>query len=225
MTTDLIIFGPPGSGKGTQAPALAAARGIPHIATGDMLRDHRRRGTELGARADGYMQAGELVPDELVVSMLADRIAQPDAAEGFVLDGFPRNLAQAVALDRMLEGAGRTLDALLVLDVPEDEIVRRISGRLVSSAGRVYHEVYNPPRVAGLDDVDGSPLLRRADDEPDVVRTRYRTVYVAETAPVRDHYRAAGVPELVVDGVGTPAEIAARIAVALESLAEPGGAA
>ena len=224
MTTDLIIFGPPGSGKGTQAPALAAARGIPHIATGDMLRDHRRRGTELGARADAYMQAGELVPDELVVSMLADRIARPDAAEGFVLDGFPRNLAQAAALDRMLEGAGRTIDALLVLEVPEDEIVRRISGRLVSSAGRVYHELYNPPRVPGVDDVDGTPLLRRADDEPDVVRTRYRTVYLAETAPVRDHYRTTGVPELVVDGVGTPAEVAGRIGAALASLAEEGGA-
>ena len=224
MTTDLIIFGPPGSGKGTQAPALAAARGIPHIATGDMLRDHRSRGTELGARADAYMQAGELVPDELVVSMLADRIARPDAAEGFVLDGFPRNLAQAAALDRMLEGAGRTIDALLVLEVPEDEIVRRISGRLVSSAGRVYHELYNPPRVPGVDDVDGTPLLRRADDEPDVVRTRYRTVYLAETAPVRDHYRKTGVPELVVDGVGTPAEVAGRIGAALAALAEEGGA-
>jgi adenylate kinase len=162
MTTDLIIFGPPGSGKGTQAPALAAARGIPHIATGDMLREHRSRGTELGSRADAYMQAGELVPDELVVAMLADRIAQPDAADGFVLDGFPRNVAQAVALDRMLEAAGRVIDALVVLEVPEEEIVRRISGRLVSSSGRVYHELYNPPRVAGVDDVDGSPLLRRA---------------------------------------------------------------
>jgi adenylate kinase len=223
MTTDLIIFGPPGSGKGTQAPALAATRGIPHIATGDMLRDHRSRGTELGTRADTYMRAGELVPDELVVAMIADRIAQPDAADGFLLDGFPRNVAQAAALDRMLEESGRTLDGLLVLEVPEEEIVRRISGRLVSSSGRVYHELYNPPRVPGLDDVDGSPLLRRADDEPDVVRTRYRTVYLAETAPVRDHYRALGVPELVVDGVGTPAEVAERVGVALATLAPPDG--
>jgi adenylate kinase len=222
MTTDLIIFGPPGSGKGTQAPALAAARGIPHIATGDMLREHRSRGTELGSRADAYMQAGELVPDELVVAMLADRIAQPDAADGFVLDGFPRNVAQADALDRMLEAAGRVIDALVVLEVPEEEIVRRISGRLVSSSGRVYHELYNPPRVPGVDDVDGSPLLRRADDEPETVRTRYRTVYLAETQPVREHYRAAGVPELVVDGVGTPAEVAERIGTALAS-ARPGG--
>jgi adenylate kinase len=222
MTTDLIIFGPPGSGKGTQAPALAAARGIPHIATGDMLREHRSRGTELGSRADAYMQAGELVPDELVVAMLADRIAQPDAADGFVLDGFPRNVAQADALDRMLEAAGRVIDALVVLEVPEEEIVRRISGRLVSSSGRVYHELYNPPRVPGVDDVDGSPLLRRADDEPETVRTRYRTVYLAETQPVREHYRAAGVPELVVDGVGTPAEIAERIGTVLAS-ARPGG--
>jgi adenylate kinase len=169
------------------------------------------------------MQAGELVPDELVVAMLADRIAQPDAADGFVLDGFPRNVAQADALDRMLEAAGRVIDALVVLEVPEEEIVRRISGRLVSSSGRVYHELYNPPRVPGVDDVDGSPLLRRADDEPETVRTRYRTVYLAETQPVREHYRAAGVPELVVDGVGTPAEVAERIGTALASARPDGG--
>ena len=218
MSTDLIIFGPPGAGKGTQAPALAAAHGIPHIATGDMLRTHRQAGTDLGRRADAYMLAGELVPDELVIEMLAERIGQPDAREGFLLDGFPRNVAQAEALDRMLAEAGRTLDALLVLEVPEDEIVRRISGRLVSASGRVYHETFHPPRVPGRDDVDGSPLTRRHDDEPDVVRNRYRNVYLAQTAPVREHYRAAGVPELAIDGVGTPDEVTGRIEAALATL-------
>ncbi len=218
MSIDLIIFGPPGAGKGTQAPSLAAAHGIPHIATGDMLRAHRARGTELGRRADAFMQAGELVPDDLVIAMLAERVAETDARRGFLLDGFPRTLAQAEALDRALAEAGRVIDALVVLEVPEEEIVRRISGRLVSPSGRVYHELYNPPLVPGVDDVDGSPLQRRPDDEPDVVRNRYRNVYLAQTEPVRDHYRRLGVRELVVDGVGAPDEVAARVAAAVATL-------
>ena len=217
MPVDLIIFGPPGAGKGTQAPTLAAQRGVPHVATGDMLRSHRAAGTELGRRADAYMQAGELVPDELVVDMLRDRVAQPDAADGIVLDGFPRTLAQAEALDRTLAAAGRRVDALIVLDVPEDEIVRRVSGRLVSPSGRVYHEIYNPPRTPGVDDEDGSPLVRRADDEPETVRNRYR-VYRQQTEPVLHHYAELGVPQLVVDGIGSPTEISGRIRKALEAL-------
>jgi adenylate kinase len=218
MASDLIIFGPPGAGKGTQAPALARSRGVPHISTGDMLREHRVADTELGRRAQRYMDAGDLVPDELVIEMLAERIARPDAARGFVLDGFPRNREQAAALDRMLAGAGRHVDALVVLDVPEDEVVRRISGRLVSDAGRVYHEVSNPPRTPGIDDIDGTPLRRRADDEPDVVRNRFRNVYLPQTEPVRDHYRALGVPEAVVDGQGAPDDVESRIAAALARL-------
>lgn len=215
MPGAFLIFGPPGAGKGTQAPRLAARLGVPHISTGDMLRAHVKGDTGLGREAKGYMDAGDLVPDELVVRMLADRIGEADAAPGFLLDGFPRNVAQAAALDAMLAERGRPLDCVVVLDVPEEEVVRRISGRLVAQNGRVYHELYDPPRTAGVDDEEGLPLIRRPDDEPDVVRNRYRNVYLAQTVPVREHYAAAGVREVVVDGTGTTDEVAARLDQAL----------
>jgi adenylate kinase len=211
-----LIFGPPGAGKGTQAPRLAARLGVPHIATGDMLRANLRDGTELGMRAKAFMERGELVPDDLVVDMLEARLAEPDAAGGFLLDGFPRNVAQAEALDARLAAAARRVGALLVLDVPEDEVVRRISGRLVCANGHTFHETANPPRTPGVCDECGSPLARRADDEPDTVRRRYRDVYLAETEPVREHYRSAGVREVVVDGVGSPDEVYARLTAALD---------
>ena len=210
-----LIFGPPGAGKGTQAPRLAERLQVPHIATGDMLRAHVGGGTELGRKAKQYMDAGELVPDALVIEMLGERIGEPDAENGFLLDGFPRTVPQAEALDRMLAERGRPLDRLIVLDVPEDEVVRRISGRLVAQNGRVYHEIYDPPASCGVDDEDGLPLIRRADDEPDVVRNRYRNVYLAQTLPVREHYRALGVAEIVVDGLGTTDEVAVRLEAAV----------
>ncbi len=210
-----LIFGPPGAGKGTQAPRLAARLAVPHVSTGDMLRAHVKGGTPLGVEAKGYMDAGDLVPDDLVVRMLGERIAEADAAAGFLLDGFPRTVAQAEALDAMLAERGRPLDCVIVLDVPEEEVVRRISGRLVAQNGRIYHELYDPPRTPGVDDEEGLPLVRRPDDEPDVVRNRYRNVYLAQTLPVRDHYRAAGVREVLIDGIGTTDEVAARLDQAL----------
>lgn len=210
-----LIFGPPGAGKGTQAPRLAERLGIPHISTGDMLRAHVKGGTELGAEAKGYMDAGELVPDDLVVRMLAARIEEADAASGFLLDGFPRTLPQAEALDAMLAERGRPLDCVIVLDVPEEEVVRRISGRLVAQNGRIYHELYDPPKTPGVDDEEGLPLVRRADDEPDVVRNRYRNVYLAQTLPVREHYQRVGVREVLIDGLGTTDEVAARLDAAV----------
>ncbi len=210
-----LIFGPPGAGKGTQAPRLAARLGVPHVATGDMLRANVKGGTPLGIEAKSAMDAGELVSDDLVVRMLGERIAAPDAADGFLLDGFPRNVAQAEALDALLAARGRPLDCVLVLDVPEEEVVRRISGRLVAQNGRIYHELYDPPASPGIDDEQGLPLERRPDDEPDVVRNRYRNVYLAQTLPVRDHYRAAGVLEIVVDGTGSTAAVAERLDAAL----------
>jgi len=210
-----LIFGPPGAGKGTQAPRLAARLAVPHIATGDMLRAHVKGSTPLGIEAKGYMDAGDLVPDDLVVRMLGERIAEPDAAGGFLLDGFPRNVPQAVALDEMLAERGRPLDCVLVLDVSEEEVVRRISGRLVAKNGRIYHELYDPPKVPGIDDDEGLPLERRPDDEADVVRNRYRNVYLAQTLPVRGHYQQVGVREVLIDGVGTTDDVAARLGAAL----------
>lgn len=210
-----LIFGPPGAGKGTQAPRLAARLAVPHIATGDMLRAHVKGTTALGIEAKGYMDAGELVPDDLVVRMLGERIAEPDAAGGFLLDGFPRTVPQAVALDQMLVERGRALDCVLVLDVSEEEVVRRISGRLVAKNGRIYHELYDPPKVPGVDDDEGLPLERRPDDEADVVRNRYRNVYLAQTLPVREHYQQVGVREVLIDGMGTTDDVAARLDVAL----------
>jgi len=185
------------------------------VATGDMLRANVKGGTPLGVEAKSAMDAGELVSDDLVVRMLGERIAAPDAADGFLLDGFPRNVAQAEALDALLAARGRPLDCVLVLDVPEEEVVRRISGRLVAQNGRIYHELYDPPASPGIDDEQGLPLERRPDDEPDVVRNRYRNVYLAQTLPVRDHYRAAGVLEIVVDGTGSTAVVAERLDAAL----------
>ena len=210
-----LIFGPPGAGKGTQAPRLAARLAVPHIATGDMLRAHVKGNTALGIEAKGYMDAGELVPDDLVVRMLGERIAEPDAAGGFLLDGFPRTVPQAVALDQMLAERGRPLDCVLVLDVSEEEVVRRISGRLVAKNGRIYHELYDPPKVPGVDDDEGLPLERRPDDEADVVRNRYRNVYLAQTLPVRGHYQQVGVREVLIDGMGTTDDVAARLDAAL----------
>lgn len=210
-----LIFGPPGAGKGTQAPRLAARLAVPHIATGDMLRAHVKGNTPLGIEAKGYMDAGELVPDDLVVRMLGERIAEADAANGFLLDGFPRTVPQAVALDEMLAKRGRPLDCVLVLDVSEEEVVRRISGRLVAKNGRIYHELYDPPKVPGVDDDEGLPLERRPDDEADVVRNRYRNVYLAQTLPVRGHYQQVGVREVLIDGMGTTDDVAARLDAAL----------
>jgi adenylate kinase len=218
VSRNLLIFGPPGAGKGTQAPRLAAELALPHIATGDMLRAHLREGTELGARAKTYMEAGELVPDALVIEMLVDRISQDDARNGFLLDGFPRNVPQAEALDGELQRHDRKIDALLVLHVGEEEIVRRISGRLVCPNGHTWHATFNPPAVAGVCDTCGEPLTRRADDEPEVVRNRYRNVYLAETEPVRGHYRELGTPEALIDGTGSPDDVYVRLRRAVDQL-------
>jgi adenylate kinase len=218
VALDLLIFGPPGAGKGTQASAIAQRAGVPHIATGDMFRAHIKAGTPLGLEAKGYSSRGELVPDGVTIQMLGERIAEPDTATGFLLDGFPRTLPQAEALDRLLAERDRSITALLSLKVPDDEIVRRITGRLVGqSSGRIYHITDAPPKVSGIDDVDGTPLIRRHDDAENVVRERLR-VFHDETLPVLERARAEGIHVIEVDGAPNADKVAAELATIVDGL-------
>jgi adenylate kinase len=195
----LVLLGAPGAGKGTQAHVLARHLGLPRVATGDLFRAAVRDGTPLGIAAKGYMERGELVPDEVTVGMLLERLAAPDAARGVILDGFPRTRSQAEALDRALGERGAAVEAALHVDVPADELLARLSGRwLCEAAGHTYHETAYPPRVAGVCDTDGSRLLQRDDDRPDVVRARLEK-QLGALADVVDHYRAAGTLQ-TVDG-------------------------
>jgi adenylate kinase len=190
---NLIFLGAPGAGKGTQARLLQEREGIPQVSTGDMLRAAMAEGSPLGARAKAYVEQGALVPDEVMIALIEERLRQPDARRGFVLDGFPRTLPQAEALDRMLESAGRALDAVLYFDISDETIIRRLTGRWVCrKAGHIYHLAYNPPQVPGRCDVDGSELYQRVDDRPETVRHRLE-VYHRETQPVVEFYRQRGI--------------------------------
>jgi adenylate kinase len=216
----VLLFGPPGAGKGTQAAAVAAASGVPHVATGDMFRAHLRSGSGLGRLARAYMDRGELVPDDVTIGMLGERIAQPDAARGFVLDGFPRTLDQAVALDRLLAERGARVSGVLDIEVPADELVRRLSGRLVCrEASHPYHATDAPPAVAGICDIDGSELYHRDDDREDVVRKRVE-VFERETRPVREHYRALGTPIVTIDGARGREAVEADLVAAVRALGD-----
>ena len=189
----LILFGPPGSGKGTQAERLCDAYGIPHLSTGDMLRSAVARGTEVGKRAQAIMAAGGLVPDEVVVGIVAERLAEGDAAGGFVLDGFPRTVGQAEALERVLDEAGVALDRVVALEVAEDALVERIAGRFsCADCGAGYHDSFRPTAVAGVCDRCGSTrFVRRPDDRPEAVRERL-AAYRARTAPLLPYYDSRG---------------------------------
>ena len=182
----IILLGAPGAGKGTQAQFIMNKFGIPQISTGDMFRTAIKAGTELGKQAKALMDEGKLVPDELTVALVKDRIAQPDCANGFLLDGFPRTIPQADAL----KDSGVKIDFVLEFDVPDEVIVKRMSGRRVHQAsGRSYHIVYNPPKVEGKDDVTGEDLIIRADDKPETVLDRL-AVYHKQTSPLIDYYQA-----------------------------------
>lgn len=182
----IILLGAPGAGKGTQAQFIMNKFGIPQISTGDMFRASIKAGTELGKQAKALMDEGKLVPDELTVALVKDRIAQPDCANGFLLDGFPRTIPQADAL----KDSGVKIDFVLEFDVPDEVIVERMSGRRVHQAsGRSYHIVYNPPKVEGKDDVTGEDLIIRADDKPETVLDRL-AVYHKQTSPLIDYYQA-----------------------------------
>ncbi|HST56165.1 MAG TPA: adenylate kinase [Solirubrobacteraceae bacterium] len=189
---NLILLGPPGAGKGTQADCLRADFGLAHISTGDMLRVQVSAGTQLGLEAQRYMKAGELVPDEVIIGMLIERIGADDARDGFLLDGFPRNELQADALGAALGELDRRLLAALLIEVPDDEVVRRLAGRRVClKSGHVYHVEFDPPKHDGICDQDGSRLIQRDDDEEATIRRRLE-VYHQQTAPLIDYYEEVG---------------------------------
>ncbi len=216
----LILLGAPGAGKGTQAAFICQKYGIPQISTGDMLRAAVKAGTPLGLQAKGVMESGGLVSDELIINLVKERIAQPDCANGFLFDGFPRTIPQAEAM----KAAGVKLDYVLEIDVPVAAIIERMSGRRTHPAsGRTYHVKFNPPKVEGKDDVTGEPLVQRDDDKEDTVRKRL-DVYSAQTRPLVDYYRQwaatdpAQAPKYrAISGMGTVEEITARALAALES--------
>jgi len=189
---NLIMLGPPGAGKGTQAAMLAKRLAIPHVASGDLFREALQAKTELGLKAKSYMERGELVPDELTIAMIRERLLQPDCDEGMILDGFPRTIEQAEALKGLLAEQGKTIEAALFIDAPEEELVRRLSSRWTCrKCQAVYNVISNPPREKGKCDVCGGELYQRIDDEPDTVRNRIR-VYWDQTSPLIDYYRDEG---------------------------------
>jgi adenylate kinase len=192
VETNLILLGPPGAGKGTQAERLQEDFSLAHISTGDMLRAQVAEGTELGKRAQEYMSAGELVPDEVILGMIEARISEQDAREGFLLDGFPRNASQADALAATLAESERRLTAALLIEVPDEDVVRRLGGRRVcTKSGHVYHVEFDPPKREGTCDQDGSRLIQRDDDKEETIRKRL-DVYHAQTEPLIDYYDRAG---------------------------------
>lgn len=193
MSMDIIVMGPPGAGKGTQAHAIADARTLPHVATGDLFRDAVHRETPLGQEARVYMERGELVPDAVTVAIVLERLEQSDAARGVVLDGFPRTFAQAQALDTALAARARRVQHAVYLNVPREAILRRVSGRwLCDTCQAAYHTLYRPPSVAGRCDACGGVLAQRIDDRRETAERRL-DVYLEQTAPVIDYYRQRGV--------------------------------
>jgi adenylate kinase len=214
---NLILLGPPGAGKGTQAERLQADFQVPFISTGDMLRSNVKQETELGKEAQTYMSAGELVPDDLIVKMAAERLSEEDARDGFILDGFPRTLEQAQALEKQLSALGRRMTAVLLVDVPDEQVIRRLSGRRVCvKSGHNYHVEFDPPKHEGVCDQDGSRLIRRDDDDPEVVSNRLR-VYHEQTEPLVEYYDQQGVMRRI-DGTRDAAEVHDHIRALIATL-------
>jgi adenylate kinase len=214
---NLILLGPPGSGKGTQGERLQADFRLPYYATGDILRAAVREGTELGKQAKEYMDRGDLVPDDVIIGMISERVESAEAADGFILDGFPRTTAQAQALDGAMERLGRRLTAALVIEVSDEEVVRRLSGRRTCvKEGHVFHVEFDPPRKGGVCDVCGSRLVIRDDDKPEVVRHRLEE-YQQKTEPLISYYEGKGILRRV-DGEMAPDEVGDRIRALLATL-------
>ncbi|MDQ3849145.1 MAG: adenylate kinase [Actinomycetota bacterium] len=214
---NLILLGPPGAGKGTQAERLTDDFNLPYIATGDMLRAAVQAGTDLGREAETYMKAGDLVPDEVITGVILEAVTKDDARDGFLLDGFPRTVEQADALEKGLAQLDRRLTAALLIEVPDDEVVRRLSGRRVSATtGRVYHIEFDPPKHEGRCDVDGSRLVQREDDKPETIRRRLQ-VYRENTLPLVDYYEDRGLLRRF-DGSRPPTEVHDHIRATIATL-------
>lgn len=193
MPRYIVLLGPPGAGKGTQAEIISQKLGLAHVSSGDIFRENIKNQTELGKLADSFMSRGELVPDDVTINMIRERLARPDCAAGALLDGYPRTPAQAQALSTMLQNFGGKVDAVPYIEVGEDELVKRLSGRWTCRAeGHVYHQVFNPPKLEGICDIDGSELYQRDDDKRETVQRRIH-VYFEQTAPLVEHYRTEGV--------------------------------
>ncbi len=212
---NLILLGPPGAGKGTQADKLKDDFGLPYIGTGELLRKHKDEETDLGREARVYMDAGDLVPDDLVIRMILEEIEEK-GADGFLLDGFPRSVGQAEALDDALAENGRRLTAAVLIAVDDETVIQRLSGRRQCSAGHLYHVDFDPPKNAGYCDQCGKPLRRREDDEPDTIRKRLAT-YHEKTEPVIDYYQERGLLQRF-DGLRSPDEVHNLIRATLASL-------
>jgi adenylate kinase len=215
---NLILLGPPGAGKGTQAQRLREDFRLPYIATGDILREAVAAGTKLGKQAEAYMKAGDLVPDEIIIAVVMERIASPECADGFIADGFPRSIPQADALQQGLEELGRRLTAVLLIDAPDDEVIRRISGRrlCVKNPEHVYHVDFDPPKHEGKCDFDGARLIRREDDDPEEVKRRL-AVYHRQTAPLIEYYEERGLLRRF-DGTRDKTEVHDHIRATLATL-------
>ena len=206
----IIMLGAPGAGKGTQAKMIADKYGVPHVSTGDIFRANIKNGTELGMEAKKYMDQGLLVPDELTVKILLDRVSQPDCKNGYVLDGFPRTIPQAEVLDKALAELGESIDYAIDVDVPDENIVKRMSGRRACvGCGATYHIVYNPTKVEGKCDTCGADLILRDDDKPETVKKRL-DVYHEQTQPLIDYYKAKGILK-EVDGTVDMKDVFAAI--------------
>jgi len=214
---NLVLLGPPGSGKGTQGERLQEELQLPYYATGDILRAAVREGTELGRAAKDYMDRGDLVPDEVIVGMIGERIDSAEAEDGFILDGFPRTAPQAEALAAKLSDLGRELTSVLLIDVSDEEVVRRLGGRRTCTEnGHVFHVEFNPPQQVGICDVDGSELVVRDDDKPEVIRHRLEQ-YHDKTAPLIEHYDHQSLLRRI-DGTASPDEVGDEIRRTLATL-------
>ena len=217
MPKFIVFLGPPGAGKGTQAQLVAKEFDFPHISSGDIFRENIKNRTDLGLKAKGYMEQGDLVPDELTISMVQERLEREDCRDGAILDGFPRTPAQAKSLEKILADLGGQVNIVPFINVPEEVLVRRLSGRWICRAeGHVFHELHNPPKKAGICDYDGSELYQREDDRAETVIRRIR-VYLEQTAPLIEYYHQAGVL-IEVDGTKPIEQVSANLLAALSAV-------